>query len=110
MNFKIEDECQIRNIEARSVEIKNSTDQNFYKLSVTRASYVHLYVAKHGNKIHCGLIGRNDYLVGDKIFKFLVIDLMPNLETKKSYIRCDFYGRIHFRISYHFRFKKTLNS
>jgi hypothetical protein len=47
-------------------------------------------VAKHGNKIQCGLIARNDFQVENKQFKFLVVDLLPN-RIKNSFIRCDFY-------------------
>jgi len=70
MKFKIEDENQIQNVETYSFEVKSPIDQTFNKVSVTRASFVNLYVAKHGNKIHCGLIARNDFQVENKNSSF----------------------------------------
>jgi hypothetical protein len=98
MLFEIKSENQFQDIETYSFEVKVNVEQKFYKVSVTRGSFVKLCVAKHGTQIHCGLIVRNDFQVENKKFKFfqvenkkfkfLVVDLLPH--DNISYIRFNF--------------------
>jgi len=93
MEFKITGDC-IRNVETYSFEIKdmrNSSD-TYYKVSVTKASYVNLYVAKFENKIHCGLIAKNEFKVGENSFGFLVAHLLP--ADNQSYLSCSFFNSV----------------
>ena len=93
MKFKITADC-IRNVETYSFEMKDMLDSSntYYKVSVTKASYVNLYVAKFENKIHCGLIVKNVFKVGENSFDFLVAHLLP--ASGQSYLSCSFFNSI----------------
>jgi hypothetical protein len=106
-DFYLEGKSQLRNYEIFSVEIANS--KLFEKIEVTRPSLIQICIAYDSqNRIHCGIIVKNDFQVEKSPFTFAVIHLLPisrrvkivvhfrnNLEDCKRCLAC-VYGNSQF--------------
>jgi hypothetical protein len=78
-DFILEGKSQLRNYEIFSVEIaKLENAKIFEKIEVTRPSLIQICIAYDSmNRIHCGIIVKNDFQVEKSPFSFAIIHLLP---------------------------------